>query len=32
MATVSYLFIKYLKSNLPNNTLYYTLLKLNIYI
>ena len=31
MATVSYLSIKYLKGNLPNNILYYTLLKLNMY-
>jgi hypothetical protein len=31
MATVSYLSIRYPKGNLPNNVLYYTLLKLNIY-
>jgi hypothetical protein len=31
MATISYLSARYLKGNLPNNVLYYTLLKLNAY-
>jgi hypothetical protein len=31
MVTVSYLSARYLKGNLPNNVLYYALLKLNAY-
>jgi hypothetical protein len=31
MATISYLSARYLKGNLPNNVLYYTLSKLNAY-
>ena len=32
VTTISYLFTKYPKNNLPNTILYYTFLKFNVYI